>query len=59
MSVAQLLRAPAQARRLLGTWTARRRHRDSLLALDDHLLDDIGLSRAHALREARKPFWRA
>lgn len=39
-------------------WTERRRQRRALLALDDHLLQDIGLSRADAVREGRKPFWK-
>jgi uncharacterized protein YjiS (DUF1127 family) len=34
------------------------RQRQHLLALDDRLLADIGLSRREALREARKLFWR-
>jgi uncharacterized protein YjiS (DUF1127 family) len=28
------------------------------LAEDDHLLEDIGVSRPDALREAAKPFWK-
>jgi uncharacterized protein YjiS (DUF1127 family) len=35
----------------------RRRQRLALLELDDRLLADIGVSRADALAEARKPFW--
>ena len=37
-----------------------RRHasRTRLAQLNDHLLKDIGLSRADAWREAAKPFWR-
>ena len=35
----------------------RRRSRQALRELDDHLLKDIGLSRADAEREARRPFW--
>jgi len=36
---------------------ARRRQRQNLLELDDHLLADIGVSREQALREASKRFW--
>jgi uncharacterized protein YjiS (DUF1127 family) len=39
-------------------WLHRSRSRRALLALDDHGLRDIGFSRADALREGRKPFWR-
>jgi uncharacterized protein YjiS (DUF1127 family) len=41
-------------------WRERRRQRAALAALaeDVHLLDDVGLSRAQALGEAGKPFWR-
>lgn len=44
---------------LLEGWVERRRQRRALLGLSDALLKDIGVSRADALREARKPFWRA
>jgi uncharacterized protein YjiS (DUF1127 family) len=36
----------------------RRDQRLALLELDDSLLADIGVSRADALAEARKSFWR-
>ena len=39
-------------------WAERRRQRRALEALPDHLLHDIGLSRADAVNEADKPFWR-
>jgi uncharacterized protein YjiS (DUF1127 family) len=44
---------------LLRLWAARRRQRRALrdLAEQRHLLADIGLTRAQALREAAKPFW--
>ncbi|MEM8742477.1 MAG: DUF1127 domain-containing protein [Pseudomonadota bacterium] len=38
-------------------WMARARSRADLATLDDHLLDDIGVTRADARREARRPFW--
>ena len=45
---------------LLRCWALRRAERRALaeLALLPHLLDDVGLTRAQALREAGKPFWR-
>jgi len=39
-------------------WQERAAQRWALQQLDDHLLKDIGVSRADALREASKPFWR-
>ena len=40
-------------------WSERRHQRVSLQAITEvkHLLDDIGVTRAQALREAAKPFW--
>ena len=32
--------------------------RQALLALEDRLLDDIGITREQAEREARTPFWK-
>jgi uncharacterized protein YjiS (DUF1127 family) len=43
--------------RLLG-WVERARQRRALLALDEWMLKDIGLSRADVRREHDKPFWR-
>ncbi|KAA0684138.1 DUF1127 domain-containing protein [Roseomonas genomospecies 6] len=43
---------------MVATWNERRRQRRALEALPDHLLQDIGLSRADAVNEADKPFWR-
>ena len=37
--------------------TLKRRQRQALLDLDDHLLTDIGLTREAAKHEAKKPFW--
>jgi len=42
----------------LATWAERRRQRRQLQRLDDRLLADIGLDRAHAEFEASKPFWK-
>ena len=39
-------------------WQQRSVERRHLMALPDHLLKDIGMSRADAAREAGKPFWR-
>jgi uncharacterized protein YjiS (DUF1127 family) len=39
-------------------WLERRRQRRGLLALSDHMLKDVGISRADAVGEASKPFWR-
>ena len=44
--------------RLAERWIERRRTRRALTKLDDHLLRDIGISRAEAEREAANPFWR-
>ncbi len=36
----------------------RRKQRRALMALDDYLLKDIGVSRLDAEQEVAKPFWR-
>ena len=38
-------------------WQELARQRRALAALDDHMLKDIGLSRADARQEAERPFW--
>ncbi len=40
-------------------WGARKRQRQDLRALSDHLLHDIGRSRADAEAESTKRFWQA
>ena len=40
-------------------WQERATQRNHLAALDDHRLKDLGISRAEAVREAAKPFWRS
>ncbi len=54
-----LKRAVVAALPVLWVWHERTRQRRALARLDDHLLRDIGLSRAAVVRESRKPFWRA
>lgn len=49
-----------------GTWfwrwcarcAARFRQREALSDLDDHFLEDIGVTRQQAKAEAAKPFWK-
>jgi uncharacterized protein YjiS (DUF1127 family) len=48
-----------RATELLLVWSERVRQRRELARFDDHLLRDIGVTRAEALAEAAKPFWRA
>jgi uncharacterized protein YjiS (DUF1127 family) len=43
--------------RLLRRWRERSHSRRELHELDDHILQDIGLSRDTLLRESRRPFW--
>jgi uncharacterized protein YjiS (DUF1127 family) len=42
----------------LALWRRRQRERRSLLTLSDFELQDIGITRSDAQREAAKPFWR-
>lgn len=42
----------------VAAWRSRSKQRLALLTLDDRLLSDIGLNRAQAEAEARKPFWK-
>jgi uncharacterized protein YjiS (DUF1127 family) len=44
---------------VLALWQRRSTERAKLRDFDDRLLNDSGISRAQALREAGKPFWRA
>ena len=50
--------AAQHAAHLLLTWQQRARDRQQLQSLSDHMLRDIGLSRADVFLEASKPFWR-
>ncbi len=40
------------------TWQRRHKDRMHLMALDDRLLHDIGISLADVEREVSKPFWK-
>jgi uncharacterized protein YjiS (DUF1127 family) len=40
-------------------WLERARQRRQLQQLSDHMLKDVGLSRADVEAETSKPFWRA
>jgi uncharacterized protein YjiS (DUF1127 family) len=41
----------------LTVWIARYRQRRELLAFSDHMLKDVGISRADAEHEGTKHFW--
>jgi len=43
----------------MGIRLGRRQGRQDLSALDDRLLEDVGISREDALRKAGKRFWKA
>lgn len=43
--------------RIAQSWIERRRQRHALAALDDRLLQDIGLTRFDVKKEYNKPFW--
>jgi uncharacterized protein YjiS (DUF1127 family) len=38
-------------------WHELSRQRRALLALNERMLEDIGMTRGEAVREARRPFW--
>ena len=42
----------------LWEWRRRRRSRHQLKMMGEHICKDIGISRADAWCEARKPFWK-
>jgi uncharacterized protein YjiS (DUF1127 family) len=54
----QTIHPAAAAVALIARWIDRSRQRDALATLEDHMLHDIGITRAEAARECRKPFWR-
>ncbi len=49
----------ARVLKTLNEWQRRRTCRIRLSNLNDRMLRDIGFTREEALRETRKPFWRA
>ena len=53
----RLLRLAMQAGLTMRMWRHRMLYRQHLRGLEDHLLDDLGLTRAEAEREAARPFW--
>ncbi|MGH6899984.1 MAG: DUF1127 domain-containing protein, partial [Geminicoccaceae bacterium] len=52
-------RALARVAEALVAWHERARQRSALTELSDYMLCDIGISRAEAIDEAEKPFWRS
>lgn len=56
-AVAALMTWSLRAGDVLLLWLERRRQRRALGALSDHMLKDLGLSRADAGRESGKRFW--
>lgn len=59
LSGAWLLAWASLAIDMLLEWRRRYRSRYQLRMMSDHMCKDIGISRADAWREARKPFWKA
>lgn len=51
------LQVVAMGAKTVAIWSQRRKSRQELRYLDDHLLKDIGLEPGEALRESRRPFW--
>ena len=43
---------------MTSAWMERTKERRQLISLNDTMLKDLGISRADAEREYRKPFWR-
>ena len=46
-----------KAQQTVGTWIRRSNERRALMAMNDHMLQDIGLSPYDVQREASKFFW--
>jgi len=58
MKALAMITGLARIARLPALWSERAAMRARLEALPERLLADLGLDRAAALREARRPFWR-
>ena len=56
-AVASVFGLPYRVLTTLRMWQARSAYRVRLMALDDHMLNDIGLAPGDMEHEARKPFW--
>jgi uncharacterized protein YjiS (DUF1127 family) len=48
-----------RGRDALLTWAERAKERRKLATFNDHMLRDIGVTRADVMAETSKPFWRA
>ena len=44
--------------KIINMWAQRSRQRKQLALLEQHMLDDIGLSQEMVAKEIAKPFWR-
>ena len=53
----KVLEYPRQLLNTLAEWQYRKYSRAQLRDLNEHLLNDMGLTRSQASQEARKPFW--
>jgi uncharacterized protein YjiS (DUF1127 family) len=56
--VAAFLHMVRRIPHILWPWFIRAKSRHALAMLSDHMLRDIGLTRADVERELMKPFWR-
>jgi len=56
-TIGEILRDAFELSQACNRVLQRQRGRQQLLELDDHLLKDIGMTRAQAEREGRKRFW--
>jgi len=57
LTVPSLDRRTAFAREILTYWMERSRTRRQLRMLEDHVLEDIGITRERAMAESAKYFW--